>query len=91
MSRSPQGTPSGVLQPPTQVRKPRSRRQMDVTRADSACAPGADIVRIHPRRPHKSPDNTAAEALAEAKGADRPWCPRLGRGRLRPAQLCREP
>lgn len=37
---------------------------MDVTRADSACTPGAGIVRIHPRRPHKSPDNTAAEALA---------------------------
>lgn len=48
---------------------------MDVTRADSACAPGAGIIRIHPRLPLTSPNSMTG---SEADDADRPWCPRLG-------------
>lgn len=37
---------------------------MDVTRADSACAPGAGSIRIHPRLPLKGPNSMTAGTLA---------------------------
>ena len=52
---------------------------MDVTRADSACASGADIVRIHPQTPPQEPKQHDCRCTgSEADGADRPWCPPLG-------------
>lgn len=79
-SRSPQGTPSGVPhRTPTQVRKPRSRRKTDVTRADSARAPGADVVRIHPKtRPQEPRLHDCTRTGSEADDAGRPWCPHRG-------------
>lgn len=91
-SRSPQGTPSGVPhRTPTQVRKPRSRRKTDVTRADSARAPGADAVRIHPHCPQEPRLHDCTRTGSEADDAGRPWCPHRGLRMPRSSPACREP